>query len=584
MSEITDLANLIKALRAENKRFVLMLGAGASVSSDVPNARAMMKEAVERYATGASGGSIEDRFDQLMNGPEANRRTILKPYLDKKPSLGYRFLAELIRDGYFETVITFNFDTLLEKALHDVGVHDFTTIIRGEFEDSKLALAARQPGIKILKLHGSLKGVSSFIFAREDLVDYPKPIRDTVEELTAGDILVCGYAYGDQCVITSFSKDGPGNVVIVDPNPAQMLRDVARKRKGSYAFPGNDGRFDDFFGSLSAALKNGPDSIHPADQNPFKFLEAYRTEDREWFFGREEEVHEVSGMLRGDLGRAFFVSGPSKAGKTSFIRAGLMPVLKPEPLYLRCQADLEKWLPAELARRYPAAPATDLGAALKALTPAESRFYLILDQFERVVRPYEQKPKGREEFVAFLKGLMAQTPPAMTIVYVATESVLLLSTVMALGVAQHYTTVKCDAATIGKVIHKLAEQAGIGLDPEIIQQFQDRCGDPKEVFTLAHVSAVCHLLCDAGKLDTLTLKRILEDHQDTLNRMINQYDVIGFIEDIPFDAAARALLPRMLKVVSKEGRQNLAECLTSHFGELFPTLAYAKERVRAAGF
>ena len=155
MSDIADLSNLIKALQREDKRFVLMLGAGASISSGVPDARTMMKAVVEEYARGFPGKDVEERFDQLMQGPEENRRTILKPYLDKKPSPGYRLLAKLIRDGYFDTVITFNFDVLLETALHEVDVHDFTTIIRGEFEHSKIQEAMKQPGIKILKLHGA---------------------------------------------------------------------------------------------------------------------------------------------------------------------------------------------------------------------------------------------------------------------------------------------------------------------------------------------------------------------------------------------------------------------------------------------
>jgi hypothetical protein len=283
--------------------------------------------------------------------------------------------------------------------------------------------------------------------------------------------------------------------------------------------------------------------------------------------------------------RAFFIAGPSQVGKTSFVRAGLMPVLKPEPLYLRCQADLEKWLPAELARRYPSVPAADLGAALQALAPpAGSRFYLVLDQFERVVRPYGKNLRGRREFSEFLARVMALTPDMMTIIYVnRNEGVLFLETLTDLGVQQDSVTVRCDTAIIGEVIRKLAERAGIGFDPEIIQQLQDLCDKSEEEkpFTLAHVNAVCHLLCDKGKLDPPALRGILAAHLDTLNRIINEYDVIGFVEDIPFDEAARALLPRMLKV-SKEGRQNLAECLKSHFGELFPTLAYAKERGHAA--
>jgi len=593
MSETTDLAHLIEAFRAEGKRFVVMLGAGASMKSGVPDTRTMMKEVVEQYGTGISGRDIEDRFNQLMQMPEDNRRTMLKPYLDKKPSTGYRLLAELIRDGYFETVITFNFDTLLEKALRDIGVHDFTIIIRGEFEDSKIPKAVQEPGIKILKLHGSLKGVSNFIFSGEDLVEYPEPIKDTVKQLTAGNILVCGYAYGDQCVIASFSKDGSGNVVIVDPNPPQKLRDVATKRRSSWVFSGKAGHFDDFLAGLSTALKSEQHPPRGLALNPFKFLVAYRDEDRKRFFGREKLVQDVSASLLSDPQRALFIEGPSKVGKTSFVRAGVLPLLpegKEHRQYVRCQADLEKWLPAELARRYEWEPVPDLTAALQKLAPPNGpRFYLLLDQFERVVRPFEQKPGGREDFRRFLERLMVLTPTTMTIVYIAreSESNLFLSTLFSLRIPpKQCFPINCDASTIADVIGKLAALVDeeVGFDPAIVERLQKEHDEAKEgPFTLAHVSAVCHLLCDEGKLDVPTLDRVLAENRESLNRMINEYDIIGFIEDIPFDAEARALLARMIKVVSKEGRQNLAECLTTHFAELFPALGHGKEKGHAVG-
>jgi len=588
MSNIADLANLIKALRAENKRFVLMLGAGASVSSQVPDTRTMMKSVVDQYATGIDG-DVEDRFDRLMSGPEDNRRAILKPFLDKTPSFGYRLLAELIRDGYFDTIITFNFDVLLERSLHDVGVHDFQTIVRGEFNDEQIPVAMDQPGIKILKLHGSLKGTSAFVFTRDGLIDYPQPIQATVRKLTAGDILVCGYAYNDQCVIRSFSDDGRGTVVVVNKNPPPMLRDVAKHRDSEqYIYSGENGYFDQFFERLSASLRPEGQAVRAVAKNPFKFLEAYRAqdeapEDRNWFFGRDELVQEVSQRLRDQPPRAFFIAGPSKAGKTSFVRAGLMPALEPQPLYLRCQPDedFDVWLPSELARRHDIA-ANDIGAALQALAPAAGpRFYLVLDQFERVVRPYERRPRGREEFRAFLTRLRGITPAMMTIIFVVrNEGALFFPTLIDLKVAQDCTVVNCDGEIVGEVIRKIVDRANLGFDPGIIQLLQDRCGNSpaNEPFTLAHVTAVCHLLCDSGRLDVASLQRILAEHENALNRIINQYDVIGFVEDIPFDERARVLLPRMMKVISEEGRQNLAECLNSHFVELFPLLRCAQEK------
>jgi len=581
MPDLTSLANLIKDLRAEGKRFVVMLGAGASLSSDVPNTRDMMKAVLDKHGTGITGRDIEDRFDQLMRGPEDNRRLFLKPYLDKKPSDGYKALAELIKDGYFDTVITFNFDNLLEKALGEAGVVEFATIVRGEFDDAMIPAAAEQPGTKIIKLHGSLRGVSEFVFTREDLVEYPPPIRETVGRLTARDIMVCGYAYNDQCVITSFSKTGPGNMVIVNPDPAPMLRDVGQKRRCQFVFEKADGYFDTFFTGLKSALKPQGETRRSRTPNPFKFLEAYRPEDRHWYFGREDVVEQVKKRLREESGPAFFITGLSKVGKTSFIRAGLMPKLKPEPLYLRCQPNVEKWLPGEIARRQRSGPAKDLAPALASLKPRfGSRFYLILDQFERVVLPYEQDYCGQQEFEAMLGRLMRATPDWMTVFYVArNESGTLTSAMKALDVLDPWVNLKTHDSFVDEVIEQLTQKAGISFDPEIIRELKKESAGRKKnnPFTLAHVNAVCHLMCDSGDLSGSGLKDVLTRYGETLDRIINRYDVIGFVEDIPFDEAARALFPRMLKVISKEGYRNFAECLCDHFGELFPDLAISKE-------
>lgn len=582
MSGISDLANLIKIRREEGKRFVIMLGAGASVTSKVPDARAMMKEVVEQHGSRIDGADIGDRFDKLMRGPEDNRRTILRPYLDKVPSPGYARLAQMIKDGYFDTIITFNFDTLLEKALHEAGVHDFATIIRGEIDDDLIPAAVAQPGVKIIKLHGSLKGVSNFIFTREELVEYPRPIGETVEKITAGDIMVCGYAYGDQCVIASFSKSGKGNVVVVNPNPPRMLLDVAEKRRGQFVFSSLEGRFDEFFERLSSALESEKPA-RPAGRNPFKFLEVYRAEDRDLFLGREEAIQEAKQRFLDLSPKAAFVAGPSKAGKTSFVRAGLMPLFQPEPLYLRCQADLENWLPAELARRYGWSSAPDLAVAFQALVEGvPGRVVIILDQFERVVRRFDKRVKGRQEFQALLKTFVAAIPDRMTVLFVSTTDELFLTTLISLNLAQHCMTIQpLESPAVDRIIQHLAAPSGLAFDTESVKQLLDRydSSDLAEPFTLAHVNAVCHLLYDSGDMSPAGLKRTLEDHGETLNRIINQYDVIGFFEDIPLDEKARALLPRMMKVISKEGRKNMAECLASHFCDLFPTLGYmSKEK------
>ncbi len=58
---------------------------------------------------------------------------------------------------------------------------------------------------------------------------------------------------------------------------------------------------------------------------PYKGLAAFEAEDAEYFFGREELVAELTARLAGT--RFLAVVGPSGSGKSSVVRAGLLPAV-----------------------------------------------------------------------------------------------------------------------------------------------------------------------------------------------------------------------------------------------------------------
>src|SRR5207247_9414227 len=65
--------------------------------------------------------------------------------------------------------------------------------------------------------------------------------------------------------------------------------------------------------------------IRPTDVCPYKGLARFDTVDAEFFFGREQVVAEAVGHLV--EGRFLALVGPSGSGKSSLLRAGLMPAL-----------------------------------------------------------------------------------------------------------------------------------------------------------------------------------------------------------------------------------------------------------------
>jgi WD40 repeat protein len=79
----------------------------------------------------------------------------------------------------------------------------------------------------------------------------------------------------------------------------------------------------------------------PADDtgskfNPYRGLDAFRETDSRWFFGREKLVlrgwRTFQGLQRGGSPRILPVIGPSGSGKSSFVRAGLLPHLALQPM------------------------------------------------------------------------------------------------------------------------------------------------------------------------------------------------------------------------------------------------------------
>jgi DNA-binding winged helix-turn-helix (wHTH) protein len=73
------------------------------------------------------------------------------------------------------------------------------------------------------------------------------------------------------------------------------------------------------------AIDRRPHQAQPSAR-PYKFLDYYTERDQQLFFGREAEVETVSSQIIAH--RSFILHGRSGVGKSSLLRAGLMPRLK----------------------------------------------------------------------------------------------------------------------------------------------------------------------------------------------------------------------------------------------------------------
>jgi hypothetical protein len=124
-------------------------------------------------------------------------------------------------------------------------------------------------------------------------------------------------------------------------------------------------------------------------KTPFKFLDAYKLEDRDQFFGRDREIAALYEMVfKTPL---LLVYGLSGTGKTSLVQCGLANEFDgPDwfPFFIRRQENINESLRASLRkalRAFGATPPDDLLDMVRALYRQSYRpIYLIFDQFEEL--------------------------------------------------------------------------------------------------------------------------------------------------------------------------------------------------------
>ena len=183
-----------------------------------------------------------------------------------------------------------------------------------------------------------------------------------------------------------------------------------------------------------------PESMSPTVDpgNPWLGLASYTEETREYFCGREDEVAELARRVQRKLLTILF--GQSGLGKTSILRAGLVPRLRDQgycPVYVRIDYGRDAPEPAVQIKQAIADSARDAGAWTQAGTAVEGESLweylhhrddtlrdesgtrliplLIFDQFEEIFTLAQTDDFGRARaarFIVDLADLVENRPPA----------------------------------------------------------------------------------------------------------------------------------------------------------------------------
>jgi WD40 repeat protein/DNA-binding SARP family transcriptional activator len=288
--------------------------------------------------------------------------------------------------------------------------------------------------------------------------------------------------------------------------------------------------------SLLAAIRDTlrtgapPGAAAPATpvRNPYKGLRPFREADAADFFGRDATVERLVGRVVDQLSgtRMLTVVGASGSGKSSVVRAGLVPALRDGAAPGSHDWFIVDMVPGgqpfdELAdalvriapRRLPVGLATQLRSAPAALTevvtdvlPEDARLLLVVDQFEELFTLVADTV-DREAFVATLVHAVTQPQGRVHVVATVRADFFdgplndpLLGPVLQGHVEE---LVPLDVDELEAVIAGPAERAGLAIEPATVGRIlSDVRGEPGVLpllqFTLTELADDGGVLTAAG--------------------------------------------------------------------------------------
>jgi len=195
---------------------------------------------------------------------------------------------------------------------------------------------------------------------------------------------------------------------------------------------------------------------------PYKGLASYEKDDADYFFGRERLVAELVARLVG--ASLLGVVGPSGSGKSSVVRAGLLPALASGVL-----PGSDHW--RQVLMRPGEHPLRALDAALPARDP-RGRAVLAVDQFEETFTACRDEAE-RAAFVAELVRL-AEGPAAGCIVVLALRAdfygrCAAYPSLASLLAANNVLVRGMQGDELRRAVDGPARRAGLRVEPELVE-------------------------------------------------------------------------------------------------------------------
>jgi hypothetical protein len=200
------------------------LGAGADLSSGGMSFSELKRQAIEEFAKRplfalTQPDEIEAQFEALFAQQQADDKALMVDWLFHRmqplqPSDSYKLLVLLAESGGIDSVITTNFDGMLEKAQQELGRDLFQVYAPGIARPYMLSNRRFEPLRKpYLKLHGDIASRSLVFLTNQEIKDppYDSSMLDLLREIVrTHDLIFTGYG-GNDAALADVIAEGVRN-------------------------------------------------------------------------------------------------------------------------------------------------------------------------------------------------------------------------------------------------------------------------------------------------------------------------------------------------------------------------------------
>jgi WD40 repeat protein len=286
----------------------------------------------------------------------------------------------------------------------------------------------------------------------------------------------------------------------------------------------DESAFDDSLDDLFSDLDRNADD--QAQRQPFKFLDAYTTDDRDLFFGRDLELRELYSRFFNS--RLTVVFGLSGSGKTSLVQCGLVSeiaVTEATFFTVRTAVDPFNSLKDEVARRVdlPEDMTDHVEILREASYQLSKTLVIFLDQFEEIF--IMQSLSARKNFIAELKRWLETGIDLRVIINIREEYLARLSEFEAVipdFLANRFWVRKMSQEQAEEAIIKPCEVCGVEVERAVATQLLEDLTGEDGTIELPYMQVI---------MDTLYRQAIERDPDQPVISMAN-YEGQGGVGNI----------------------------------------------------